>query len=450
LNKIKVYINYGIICLLITSILVLDIEFLNIFIGIYVIYLIQTKTEDNFFLALIIALTSINSPMGNNEIVSEDVIMAKMNYSVNLGFLNITIPEIFFLSIIFYSLKIVSFKKLNEWRLLILLVLIGGILCSYFTISSTTYGKITTWSGGVRITLVPLAIIGGIYINKYFEKISIIKLLAVIIMTYLINVVFFHRSGHIIFITAACIGMLIFISKQIFCLFTAIFFIVLSAFESGVTFTVLASYLIPVFIYLNMNNKKLISPRAPFKRLVLFFGALFVYLLVNLESIFNYFLVNDLIRDGITLNFETTVNYFIYKIGDRIIFWIPFIKDLFEHPFQMVFNKPIDYIDPINNASRELTWNTHPHNTFISLLSYYGIIFGSIIIIFIIKVMYKSLSKLTIKNDLYTTVLNVFIFSMIPGLLFGFYPVEFNIGYLYFLIAGVIIFKNENTTYRIR
>jgi hypothetical protein len=137
-------------------------------------------------------------------------------------------------------------------------------------------------------------------------------------------------------------------------------------------------------------------------------------------------------------------------MGDRVALWKPFLDDFLLRPYEMVFNRPLSILNILFDESKETEWKTHPHNVFIGLLYFYGPVIGGFFIFLLLKVIRDSINTISSLSLPKSVFFNGLILSMLPGLLFGFYPIEFTIGYIYFLIAGSIIFSDENIAYRLR
>jgi hypothetical protein len=232
-----------------------------------------------------------------------------------------------------------------------------------------------------------------------------------------------------------------------FFILTALFAFSLFRVGESTTFTVLLSYAIPLVLYVSRAASGKFYAKSTLIGLIMAFVSLFAYVLWNLEEIYTYFFQTTEDKSSIFVDPKT---YFIFKMGDRVALWKPFLDDFLLRPYEMVFNRPISVVNILFDESKETEWKTHPHNVFIGLLFYYGPVIGGFFIFLLLKVLRDSINTISSLSLPKSVFFNGLILSMFPGLLFGFYPVEFTIGYIYFLIAGTIVFSDENIAYRLR
>ncbi|MFM8834222.1 MAG: hypothetical protein ACKOEV_11420, partial [Cytophagales bacterium] len=295
--------------------------------------------------------------------------------------------------------------------------------------------------------LVPFALLAGLFVNKHFGQLSPYKFLGAVILVFLINAFFFNRFGHLIFLTAACISATIYFSRLTFFILSALFAYSIFRVGESTTFTVILAYIIPLLLYLGRAKSGKLYAKSAFIGLFLAFIGLFAYVLWNLEDIYTYFFQTN---EEVSSLFADPKAYFIFKMGDRVALWKPFLDDFLQHPYEMVFNRPLSIVNILFDESKETEWKTHPHNVFIGLLYFYGPVIGGLFIFLLLKVLRDSLNTISSLSLPKSVFFNGLIVSMSPGLLFGFYPVEFTIGYVYFLIAGSLLFSDENIAYRFR
>lgn len=437
--------KYGLAVFATTFIFSLDWEVGNYLLAIVIIYLIQTRDEDNFFYALIIALSSVNHQISINT-QNLNVASSQINYNVNLGFFNISLPEVFYLTVVLLSFRLMDNRFFNTYKAFLILLLVGGIYVAYRTLTYPL-SVITGWSAAFRVTLVPFALLAGLFVNKNFGSLSPYKFLSAVILVFLINAFFFNRFGHLIFLAAACISATIFFSKLAFFILTALFAFSLFRVGESTTFTVILSYVIPLVLYVSRAASGKFYAKSTLIGLIMAFVSLFAYVLWNLEEIYTYFFQTN---EDFSSIFDDPKTYFIFKMGDRVALWKPFLDDFLLHPYEMVFNRPLSILNILFDESKETEWKTHPHNVFIGLLYFYGPVIGGFFIFLLLKVIRDSINTISSLSLPKSVFFNGLILSMLPGLLFGFYPIEFTIGYIYFLIAGSIIFSDENIAYRLR
>ncbi|MFM7856628.1 MAG: hypothetical protein ACKO96_33070, partial [Flammeovirgaceae bacterium] len=261
------------------------------------------------------------------------------------------------------------------------------------------------------------------------------------------NAILFNRYGHLIFIASTCVAATIFFSEGVFLILSILFFATIFNVNETTTFTVLLTYFIPLVVYISRSRIDKLFARITFIAIFLAFLSLFIYVLIHLDSFYNRFYQSD---EQVAHLFKDPEGYFIYKLGDRITLWKPFLEQFIHNPYQMIYYKSLPYVNILGDESRELEWTTHAHNTFISLLYYYGPVFGYTFIFLILKVIFDSVRTINIMVLEKSVFFNAILFSIFPGLIFGYFPVDFQVGYIYFLIAGVLIFSRENLAYRSR
>ena len=418
---------------------------LNYVLATSVVGLIMVKDEDSFYYAFIIVLISTLGSVASTEVDvlnSDETLVETISNSINLGPINITLPEIFCITLLTQSFNIRTDKFVSFYKILLVVILIGGIASSYNAFNYHEE-KITSWSGGIRCSLVPFSLLAGMFINKNFNGISLVKFLASILITFLVGMVIFNHTGHFVFILAATVGCTIFISIPLFVIMSTLFILVSIYKLNFLTFTTFSTLVIPILLFFGFNSLKRVLTISYI--ILLFSVVVFAYLWWNMGAI----LSTTPTEQEFTLDSLASINsYLFYKIGDRISLWLPFSEQIMKNPIEMIFGIPVYVFDP-SGSDRVVKWTTHPHNVFIGILKYYGIWFGSIFIFILLKIFYDSLRSLKFVDIAYAKFLIAIVLSMLPGLLFGFFPLESGVGYIYFTVAGVLIFKNEGTSRRI-
>ncbi|MFM7854977.1 MAG: hypothetical protein ACKO96_24390, partial [Flammeovirgaceae bacterium] len=97
MDRFDFHIKQVFFCIGITLLMSLDFELLNYGLALAIVYFIYSKDENYFFFALTIALASINADTSVPN-SSLDQSSFTLGYNVSLGFINISLPEIFFLT----------------------------------------------------------------------------------------------------------------------------------------------------------------------------------------------------------------------------------------------------------------------------------------------------------------------------------------------------------------
>lgn len=396
---------------------------------------------------VIVLVSSTTSSILNNTDATGNPIETFSN-SISFPGINISIPEVFYLSLIaFVLLKGLKIPRVIFFVLCI--ILIGGIISSY---NALNYGNISAWSGGFRTTLIPFSFLAGYYLKEIKGKEFIIDLLVIILAVYFTGASIFKLVGHIGFLAAAAIGCLCFFLKfKKFVLLSLIFIAHQIIFAGGFTITIILSYVIPILTYFLSSKANYLG--VSFHKLKkgvalipLVFIGFFLFILSNLQGYYSIFFTHN-VSQGITLTSDFFL-FSLYKLGDRITFWKPYFDNFLAHPFEMIYQKPLYYVNILETNNGIHLWTTHPHNVVIGLLNFYGAIFGSLFILFICYIFYKVISVLTRKPALDKAdiaALALFM-SSLGGFIFGFFPIEFNIGFIYWILAGWILAPDNNFT----
>jgi len=136
--------------------------------------------------------------------------------------------------------------------------------------------------------------------------------------------------------------------------------------------------------------------------------------------------------------FSVPLDRIRYKAYDRLVLWIPAIREIVNAPFELNAGARSLMVHSLSGAG-EKPWSIHVHNVFIEVMRQFslpGSIFFNILVIAAFITLYRSLRQ-SKRHDPDLLAWSLFGLSFLPGFLFGFYPIAGEIGVYFWLACGV-------------
>lgn len=357
----------------------------------------------------------IKTPIGNFEFVELWIIIIFLAYTYSKGI-----------------------RKDFRFLLLILVFLGGGIASQHALIQGSS-----AWSASLRAPVVLL----GFFISGFFGKKKFFSNIP-LLFSYSVAIVYFlyvllSLKGHIFFLVPIAIAVFFIYRRFIIGITVLVFFLLFQGFFTFTLVFTLLFALLFVIGYLFLNHKFFLLKKK-FIRVIIVFSSIFF--MSNMFNFYNYAVENDQINSQIK-SFDSLKNYAVFKIIDRVQFWVPFWNKFSESPLIPHAGEKVNVMiltGEIRHRANDIGWNIHPHNVFISLLYDYGAVFGTVFIFLILSFWFQAFGILSSVCTPMQFSSGLICVTSLPGILFGFYPLEAGIGAYFWIFAGLSVFIDKS------